>query len=101
MQALISKTPETRIVRATDTVSNIFGAADGVSFCGDRSYELEPSEAYNHILSLLDDTRLSLESNDPAEAEIGHQVTIYASLDDYPAIPRATTTFTISFTCEV
>ena len=100
MQALIGQTPETQVVRATDTASNNFGARDGVSFCGSRSYELEPAENYNHIL-LLDDTILSLDSSDPAEAGIVHTVAIHASLDDYPLIARATTTFTISFTCEV
>ena len=43
MLAYISLGSDTQTVNAIDTASTTYGAADGVTFCGPRSYSISPS----------------------------------------------------------
>ena len=54
MQALVSQGPIIQTVTAIDSASLIYGAGDGVSFCGGRSYTISPT-SYT-FLSLASDT---------------------------------------------
>ena len=83
---------------AIDSASLTYGAGDGVSFCGGRSYTISPT-SYT-FMSLASDT-LNLQSNDPTHAVGPITITVSATLDNYPSILPATQLFTIEVICEV
>ena len=73
---------------------------DGFTFCGPRSYSITPS-TYS-FLSLSGDGTLTLVSTDPSEETITPVITtIEATLDDYPAIARASQSFRIRIICQL
>ena len=64
---------------AVDTASSTYGAADGVTFCGSRSYSISPN-----TYTFLDFTSgiLTLQSIDPTDATPSPiTITITATLD--------------------
>ena len=78
---------------AKDTASTTYGAMDGTTLCGPRSYSIIPA-SYNYF-SLSADT-LTLVSTDITEVTVSPlSVTITATLDNYPLVSVATSSFTI------
>ena len=78
---------------AKDTASTTYGAMDGTTLCGPRSYSISPA-SYS-FFSLSTDT-LNLQSTDPTEVMVSPlMITITATLDNYPLITAATSSFTI------
>ena len=87
MLAYVDMAADTQTVLATDTASASYGALDGFTLCGPRTYTISPSTY--PFLTISGDV-LTLVSTDPAEATTSPiSITISATLDDYPAIPAS------------
>ena len=77
---------------AEDLASTTYGAMDGITLCGPRSYTVTPASLI--FLDLTANT-LTLLSTDPTEATSPLSITITATLVNYPLVPAATSTFTV------
>jgi len=66
------------------------------AYCGARTYSLSPTYSW---LSIASDTMTVVTSNIP---DVGtYNLSLQIGLQDYPAIPKITKTFTITITCTV
>ena len=93
MQAFVNLAPDTQTVFGKDTASINYGTMDGTTFCGPRTYTISPTS--NSFFSLTTEI-LTLQSTNPTEITTGPiTITITATLDNYPLIPAASSTFTI------
>ena len=77
---------------AVDSASTTYGLMDGTTLCGPRTYSIGPT-SYSFFSLSVD--ILTLISTDPIEATSPLSITITATLDNYPLVSVATSTFTV------